>query len=148
MTGQDGVEEIVVCFDDEGRNVVSEHRFQEFEAFTRRDESLDQYAASTVKASYVIVGSGLVVRGLVFFQFSVDEDGYVSSGFNLPLEYRWMLYETAAPARTLGTVPCNWHAAASARFPGMRSTCGNPKEKATKTRRCSYRNPSGVTGWG
>ncbi len=117
MTDQDGSEEIVALFDSDGTAVVSEYRFADFESFTAREETLDQFAASVVQAVYAIVSSGLVVRGLVFFVFKVDEDGYVNSGFNLPLKY---LAENAGAGPDLGhgpvrlacrgQCPVPWHA--------------------------------------
>lgn len=112
MTDQDGLEEIVVFFDDGGTAVVSEHRMQDFEALTAGDEKLEQFAASVVKAAYGIVSSGLVVRGLVFFLFKVDEDGYVMPGFNLPLQY---LANTAGGGPDLGHGPV--HLACRGRCP-------------------------------
>jgi hypothetical protein len=105
MTDQDGLEEIVVFFDDGGTDVVSEHKMQDFEALTAGNEKLEQFAASVVKAAYGIVSSGLVVRGLVFFLFKVDEDGYVMPGFNLPLQY---LANTAGGGPDLGHGPVHF----------------------------------------
>jgi hypothetical protein len=117
MTDQDGLEEIVVFFDEGGTAVLSEHRMKDFEALTAGDEKLEQFAASVVKAAYGIISSGLVVRGLVFFLFKVDEDGYAIPGFNLPLEY---LANTAGGGPDLGHGPVHlacrgqcpvpWHA--------------------------------------
>jgi hypothetical protein len=84
---QEGFEEIVLLFNADGTAVSSEMRYTEFEALTNQATTLDAHAASVVKAVYSIVGSGLTVRGLVFFLFKVNEESLIDRSFNVPLRY-------------------------------------------------------------
>ncbi len=123
MTNQEGLAEIVLLFEEDGSSIDSEMLFSEFEALVSGSSvgnktNLDQYAASGVPAVYAHVGAGLIVRAMVFFQFSVDEEGQVDKGFNLPLTY---LLEQAGQGPDLGMgavrmasrtqCPVPWHAA-------------------------------------
>ena len=83
----EGMEEIVLLFADDGTAVTSEMRLTEFDALVNQAATLDEYAASVVKAAYGVVASGLTLRGLVFFHFKVDEEGAVDASFNVPLRY-------------------------------------------------------------
>ena len=123
MTDQEGLEEIVLLFEEDCSSIDSEMLFSEFEALVSgspvgKITNLDQYAASVVRAVYARVGVALTVRAMVFFQFGVDEDGQVNKGFNLPLTY---LLEQAGQGPDLGMgavrmasrtqCPVPWHAA-------------------------------------
>ncbi len=122
MADQEGLEEIVLLFDEDVASIDSEMLFPEFEALasespTGEVTTLDRIAASVVHAVYAQVGAGLTVRGMVFFQFTVDENGRVKKGFNLPLTY---LIEQAGQGPDLGMgvvkmasraqCPVPWHA--------------------------------------
>ncbi|MCZ6643338.1 MAG: hypothetical protein O7F71_17320 [Gammaproteobacteria bacterium] len=123
MADQQGLEEIVLLFDEDDASIDSEMLFSEFEALAGGSPegeitSLDRIAASVVHAVYAHVGAGLTVRAMVFFQFTVDENGQVTKGFNLPLTY---LLEQAGQGPDLGMgavkmasraqCPVPWHAA-------------------------------------
>jgi len=98
----EGFEEIVLLFEADGSAVSSEMRFTEFEALINHDATLDEHAASIVKAAYAIVASGLAVRGVVFFLFRVNEEGLVDRAFNVPLRY---LVRNAGAGPDLGMGP-------------------------------------------
>ncbi|MCZ6712190.1 MAG: hypothetical protein O7B25_17635, partial [Gammaproteobacteria bacterium] len=98
---QDGLEEIVLLFDADGA-VSAEMRFAEFEALVNQAAPLDEHAASVVEAVYAVVATGLAVRGLVFFTFSVNEDGFLDPSFNVPLRY---LVRNAGAGPDLGQGP-------------------------------------------
>ena len=92
MTDQEGLEEIVLLFEEDGSAIDSEMLFSEFETLISGSSkgetaNLVQFAASLVKAVYALVGASLTVRAMVFFQFQVDENGNVDTAFNLPLKY-------------------------------------------------------------
>lgn len=117
MSDQEGLAEVVFLFDEDGTSIESEMRYAEFEALLGETGKLDRFAASVIKAAYALVGAGLAVRGLVFFTFTVDEDGRIDSTFNLPLKY---LIENAGqgPDLSMGPIrlasrsqcPVPWHA--------------------------------------
>ena len=67
-----GMEEIVLLFGADGETVSAEMCYADFESAVNHNATLDEHAASIVKAVYGVVGSGLTVRGLVFFLFNVD----------------------------------------------------------------------------
>ncbi len=107
MTDQDGLEEIVLLFVEDGSSVDSEMLFSEFEALASGSPvgeitTLEQFAARTVQAVFALVGAGLTVRAMVFFQFPVDKNGHVENGFNLPIKY---LVEQAGQGPDLGMGP-------------------------------------------
>jgi hypothetical protein len=102
QNGQEGLEEIVLLFDAEGACVSAEMRFTEFEALVNQAAPLDEHAASVVKAVYGVVATGLALRGLVYFTFSVDEDGLLDPAFNVPLRY---LVRNAGAGPDLGMGP-------------------------------------------
>ena len=111
-----GQQEVVMLFNGEG-DVMAEMNFSTFERLCNGDNTLDGPAASLIKAAYCVVGNGLSVRGVVFFLFSVNEEGYVDPTFNLPLRY---LAQQAGIAEDLGQggirkasrgqCPVPWHA--------------------------------------
>jgi hypothetical protein len=113
----DGLEEIVVLFAADSTGVSSEMRFAEFEALVNQAATLDEHAASVVKAAYGVVASGLTLRGLVFFQFKVDEEGHVDAAFNVPVRYL-VRNAGAGPDLGMGAIrlacrgqcPVPWHA--------------------------------------
>ncbi len=114
---QDGLEEIVLLFDADGAAVSAEMLFAEFEALVNQAAPLDEHAASVVKAVYGVVATGLRLRGLVFFQFKVDEEGLLDASFNVPLRYL-VRNAGAGPDLGMGSVrlacrgqcPVPWHA--------------------------------------
>ncbi len=111
-----GQQEVVMLFNGEG-DVMAEMKFSTFERLLNGDNTLDGHAASLIKAAYCVVGNGLSVRGVVYFLFSVNEEGYVDPTFNLPLRY---LAQQAGVAEDLGQggirkasrgqCPVPWHA--------------------------------------
>ncbi|MCZ6459850.1 MAG: hypothetical protein O6766_10865, partial [Gammaproteobacteria bacterium] len=76
--------------------------FSDFEELTEGTSTLDAFAASIARGAYVLVGTGLSVQGVVFFQFKVDEDGRMDASFNVPLRY---LVDNAGLGPDLGTGP-------------------------------------------
>lgn len=113
----DGLEEAVGLFEPDSSVLAAEMRYSDFEALVEGSGTLDQFAASVARAAYAIVGTGLSVQGIVFFQFKVDEEGKVDSAFNVPLRY---LIENAGMGPDLGAgrirlacrsqCPVPWHA--------------------------------------
>ncbi|MEM6709787.1 MAG: hypothetical protein AAF648_13480 [Pseudomonadota bacterium] len=87
MSDQEGLEEAVFVFADDLSAIASEMRYVEFEALLNRSASLEQFAASEVRAAYAVIGEGLAIRALVFFVFKVDEEGLIDDRFNVPLRY-------------------------------------------------------------
>ncbi len=102
MTEQDGFAEAVLLFEADLNAISQELRFSEFEALVEGAAALEQFAASVVSATYVVVGNALSVQGMVFFTFNVDENGRVDPAFNLPLRY---LVQNAGAGPDLGTGP-------------------------------------------
>ncbi|MFW6094591.1 MAG: hypothetical protein ACODAC_11510 [Pseudomonadota bacterium] len=117
MASQRGFQELVALFDSTGTSLESEMHFEQFRKLLGHHAKLPDRAGTTVKAAYAQVGSGLAVRGLVFFLFKVSDEGLVDPAFNLPLEY---MAEHAGAAPDLGvgatTMACRsqnpvpWHA--------------------------------------
>ena len=87
MTDENGYVEAVLLFDADTAAVDHELTGEDFAAFVAGEGALTQYAASVVRAAFVVVGAALSVRAMVFFTFKVDEDGAVDGTFNLPLRY-------------------------------------------------------------
>lgn len=102
MASQDGAQEVVVLFDATGSKVDLEMRYAQFNALLGQKATLSSHAASTVKAAYAQVGTGLSVRAVVFFLFKVNEQGYVDPAFNLPLDY---MAQHAGEGPDLGSGP-------------------------------------------
>ncbi|MEZ5560404.1 MAG: hypothetical protein R3E86_17905 [Pseudomonadales bacterium] len=118
MTDQTGLQEIVVLFAADGTAVDRELRMEDFEALVAGETALPERAASVVRAAYAVVGAGLAVRGVAFFQFRVTEEGLLDPTFNLPLRY---MVENAGPGPQIVDVgpfrlacrsqcPVPWHA--------------------------------------
>ena len=99
---QDGLEEAVVLFEPDSFTVAQEMHFRDFEQLADGTGTLEAFAASIARGAYALVGTGLSVQGIVFFQFKVDEDGRVDSSFNVPLRY---LVDNAGLGPDLGTGP-------------------------------------------
>jgi len=113
---QDGYAEAVLLFDGQLSAIEREFTSDQFEALVAGEEDLGEYAASVVRAVFVVVGAALSVRAAVFFTFKVNEAGNVDAHFNLPLRY---LADNAGPGPDLGTgeirlacrgrCPVPWH---------------------------------------
>ncbi len=102
MSVDQDLDELVLLYTADGSKVVSEIRYGEFEAVVAGETKLAEHAASVVKAAYAQVGGGLTLHGIVFFRFTVDEDGEIVGSFNLPLRY---LLENAGLGPDLGAGP-------------------------------------------
>lgn len=102
MTDQDGYVEAILLFATDVASIQREFTLEQFNALIEGQETLDEYAASKVRAAFVVVGAALSVRAIVFFTVSVDEEGRVDGHFNLPLRY---LADNAGPGPDLGTGP-------------------------------------------
>jgi len=107
LNDDSGLEEIVVLFDEDVTSVASEMRVGEFESLVNQAATLEEFAASQVKAAFGVVGAGLMLRGVVLFLLKVNEEGYVDSGFNLPLRY---LVNHAGDGPDLGHGPLKYAA--------------------------------------
>ncbi len=78
----------VVMFLNAAEEIVDEYLFDDFESELLTGEArLEAHAASSAKAVYCVVGSGLTLVGAVYFLVAVDENGGLDQGFNLPLRY-------------------------------------------------------------
>lgn len=102
MTDLDGYAEAVLLFDAELSAIEWEFTPVQFDALVAGEAGLEAFAASVVRAAFVVVGAALSVRAAVFFTFKVDEAGHVDPHFNLPLRY---LADNAGPGPDLGTGP-------------------------------------------
>lgn len=100
MTDQDGYAEAVLLFGAELSSIEQEFTPAQFDALVAGEETLEAFAASVVRAAFVVIGAALSVRAAVFFTFRVDEEGTVEPHFNLPLRY---LADNAGPGPDLGT---------------------------------------------
>ncbi len=115
MSQQDAFAEAVFFFD--GSEVSTEMHFAEFEALLNGAASLQAFAASRVRGAYVVVGTGLAVRGVVCFLLRIDENGHADRSFSVPLRH---LVRHAGPGPDLGFGPIrlssksqcsvSWHA--------------------------------------
>jgi len=101
MTDKDASNEVVVFFDTNG-DIAHEVLFADFEDSLEQALKVEAFAASVVNAAYVAVASGLHVTGIVFFTITVDENGVLDPGFNVPLAY---LLENAGTGPDLGAGP-------------------------------------------
>ncbi len=97
MTQQDAFAEAVFFF--EGDDISVEMHYPEFEALLNQATTLEDFAASQVRGAYVVVGTGLAVRGLVTFLLRVDENGRADPGFSVPLRH---LVRHAGPGPDIG----------------------------------------------
>jgi hypothetical protein len=97
MSQQDAFAEAVFFFD--GDEIAVEMHYSEFEALLNQASTLQQFAASLVRGAYVVVGTGLAVRGMVTFLLRIDENGRADSGFSVPLRH---LVRHAGPGPDIG----------------------------------------------
>lgn len=97
MSQQDAFAEAVFFF--EGDDISVEMHYPEFEALLNQAAKLEKFAASLVRGAYVVVGTGLAVRGLVTFMLRVDENGHTDPGFSVPLRH---LVRHAGPGPDIG----------------------------------------------
>jgi hypothetical protein len=97
MSQQDAFAEAVFFF--EGDDISVEMHYSEFEALLNQSATLEKFAASHVRGAYVVVGTGLAVRGLVTFMLRVDENGHADPGFSIPLRH---LVRHAGPGPDIG----------------------------------------------
>jgi len=115
MSQQDAFAEAVFFFDDE--DIAVEMHYAEFESLLNRATTLEQFAASLVRGAYVVVGTGLAIRGMVTFLLRIDEDGRADPNFTVPLRH---LVRHAGPGPDIGHGPIrlasrtqcsvSWHA--------------------------------------
>ena len=70
----------------DGSDVSRQMRASEFGAFLDGYVGLSDLADTDVKAVYVLLGSDLLVRSLVFFRIYFVEEGRADSHWNLPVE--------------------------------------------------------------
>lgn len=96
-----GHQEVVMFYDAE-ENLCGEQHFSVFNKHLEGEGKLEKLAATVTKAAYCVVGDGLSLRGVAFFQFAVDEEGVLDASFNLPLRY---LVQHAGLSEDLGQGP-------------------------------------------
>jgi hypothetical protein len=97
MSQQDAFGEAVFFF--EGNDVSIEMHYGEFEALLNQSATMQPLAASVARGAYVVVGTGLAVRGLVCFLLRFDENGRADQSFSVPLRH---LVAHAGPGPDLG----------------------------------------------
>jgi len=97
MSQQDAFAEAVFFF--EGDDISTEMHYREFEALLNQATTLENFAASQVRGAYVVVGTGLAVRGMVSFLLRIDEDGHADRNFSVPLRH---LVRHAGPGPDIG----------------------------------------------
>jgi len=97
MSQQDAFAEAVFFF--EGEDISVEMHYQEFEALLNQAAKLEDFAASQARGAYVVVGTGLAVRGMVTFMLRIDENGHADPGFSVPLRH---LVRHAGPGPDIG----------------------------------------------
>jgi hypothetical protein len=107
--------EAVFIFD--GGEITEEMHFADFEACLSGNAKLEAFAASVVSGMYVIIGSGLAIRGIVCFNLGIDENGDADPAFSVPLQH---LASVAGAGPDLGCgptrlasrsqCPVSWHA--------------------------------------
>ena len=115
MGQEEAFSEAVFIFD--GGEITEEMQFADFEACLAGDAKLEAYAASVVSGMYVVIGTGLAIRGVVCFTLGIDENGDTDSSFSVPLQH---LASVAGGGPDLGSgpirlacrsqCPVSWHA--------------------------------------
>ena len=100
--GHEQFQDLVVLFDSTGAMPSGQCTLAVFEGLCAGDGALPAHAGGQVRAAYVVVGSGLMIRGLVFFTFSLDAEGRMCGSFNIPLQY---LVRAAGVRADLGIGP-------------------------------------------
>ncbi|GEM_PF-1346257 len=115
MGQEEAFSEAVFIFD--GGEIAEEMHFTDFEACLTGEAKLEAYAASVVSGMYVVIGTGLAVRGVVCFSLGIDENGAADSSFSVPLQH---LASVAGGGPDLGCgpirlacrsqCPVSWHA--------------------------------------
>lgn len=70
----------------DGAQVARQMRASEFGAFLDGYVGLSDLADTDVKAVYVLMGTDLLIRSLVFFRIYFDEEGRADSHWNIPIE--------------------------------------------------------------
>ena len=139
-----GVAELVFFFD-EGQ-VAAEFTEEDFQLLVEGKSCLDAYAGRLVYAAYVCVGSGLIVKGVVFFTIAFDAAGRVEPGFNLPLLY---LVRNAGRGPDLGNGPIRMARRAQCPVPWHATALWQPTgdadaHEAHEVQRCVWRNRLGL----
>jgi len=97
MSQQDAFAEAVLFF--EGNDVAAEMHYPEFESLLNQAATLEAFAASIARGAYVVIGTGLAVRGVVCFQLRIDENGKADRDFSVPLRH---LIRHAGPGPDVG----------------------------------------------
>lgn len=108
-------QQVVIWFDAD-ECIADEMLYDQFEQALAGQRALSAFAASEAKAAYCVVGNGLLLRGAVFFQIKVDEEGRADPSFNLPLPYLAQqagvgarLEDNAIRVAARGRCPVPWH---------------------------------------
>lgn len=89
--------EAVLFFED--GDVSKEMTYSEFEAILDGVVGMDDFAAETMKAAFVVVNGQLKVTGAVLFIIGFDRQGYADRSWNLPLRH---LVDTGGSGPDLG----------------------------------------------
>ena len=120
-------QQLVMLYDADGE-LCEEMLLSTFQSLLAGEGALERHAASVTKAVYCVVGNGLAIRGVVFFQFAVDEDGRVDPAFNLPLQY---LVQQAGLGEDLGQGPIHKASRAQCPVPWHAVNLWEPSEAQT-----------------
>lgn len=97
MSQQDAFAEAVLFFD--GNDISAEMHYPEFEALLNQAAALEAFAATVARGVYVVIGTGLAVRGAVCFQLRIDKEGRADRDFSVPLRH---LVRHAGPGPDVG----------------------------------------------
>jgi hypothetical protein len=97
MSQQDAFAEAVLFFD--GNDVSVEMHYSEFETLLNQGATLEACAGRNARGCYVVIGTGLAIRGAVCFQLKFDQRGHADREFSVPLRH---LVRLAGPGADIG----------------------------------------------
>lgn len=100
MSFDNNYAEAIIIFD--GKEIVREMHFTEFEAVLEGFVPLAEQAGQKVHAVYLRVGRGHVITAAVFFLIDFDKAGFADKRWNVPIE---QLAATSAEGPNLGAGP-------------------------------------------
>src|SRR4030095_10321249 len=97
MSQQDAFAEAVLFFD--GNEISVEMHYAEFETLLNQAATLEQMAGRVARGAYLVIGTGLAIRGAVCFQLRFDQKGHADREFSVPLRH---LVRHAGPGPDVG----------------------------------------------
>jgi hypothetical protein len=98
MSQQDAFAEAVLFFDK--HDVSVEMHYGEFETLLNQAATLEAFAGQIARGLYVVIGTGLAIRGAVCFQLKFGPNGQANREFSVPLRH---LVRHAGPGPDLGS---------------------------------------------